>query len=231
MKSKHIIFLEVIIGIIAIALSIIWINKDRAEPEPYITLLVSILPLVDAIRRIRKPDVFTDEQHFVLSYISTDPQAATRGSWLYPLHQQLTYRGYKKSEVTTILSELEEKKIIQYVKVSSYNDLLRKKTKAPAYKITPKGIDYISRNKQLLPKIQDTYYYTIRLYGEEQDNQLFLEALRELDFVQQQTRFITDNDEGFCTIAVFSYMPISEMVVRQLEKIHKVRILTFKEDN
>ncbi len=57
------------------------------------------------------------------------------------------------------------------------------------------------------------------------------ESILDLDFVQAQTHFITDNEKGYCTIAVFAYKQIKEHDIKHLEKIHRVRLYSIKENN
>jgi hypothetical protein len=113
--------------------------------------------------RIKKEATLNDDELFVLAYIMTDPQATTRGVWLYPLHQQLTYRGYTEVQATSILAGLEDKGIIKYIDVLTDDGLEGRKTKAPVYKITSKGRRFIQQNKEVIPNIKDTYKYLIRL--------------------------------------------------------------------
>ncbi len=219
-------FAAVIVGYI---ITIIWIVEAPKKPDPYVAFLFTIPLLIDAIRRLIKLKKLSYDETFTLAFILTDPQASTRGAWLYPLHQQLTKRGFKDSNVTSILSSLTKKGLIKFVEIESYDSLHKRVSKAPAYKVTKKGIDYITDNKSEIPDIKETYIYKIKMYGTQNENQLFLESIEDLDFVQAQTRFITEKDKGFCTIAAFTYKPLNESDIKHLEKINKVRIYSFKE--
>lgn len=171
------------------------------------------------------------DEWFALSYIMTDPEATSRGVWLYPLHQELTYRGYTDSGANLVLSSLSRKGVIQHVDVPTYDDLERKQTTAPAYRVTEMGIDFIEKNSDLISKLNETYHYTIRLYGSEESNAGFLESIRQLDFVQAQTRFINESDMALCRIAVFAYKPIDRKDIENIARMYGAKIYSFSEDN
>ena len=170
-------------------------------------------------------------EKYALAFMMTDPQSATRGVWLYPLHQQLTYRGFPDSDVTLILSSLAKKGFIKHVEVPHYDDFRKKQTTASACKITDKGIRYIQQNQDSIPKLKETYIYGIRLYGSKKSNTGFLEHIRNLDFVQAQTRFVNESNKKLCQIAVFAYKPVDRKDIEHIAKINKTKIYSFIEDN
>lgn len=177
-------------------------------------------------------DVFLDQDEiFVFSYLLTDPQATARGVWVYPSHQQLTYRGYKASQVTAIMTSLQNKEFIEIINVKKINEFSNKEEESPAYKITKKGCLFIDKNRTKFPEIRDTYYYTIKVYGTRTSNQLFLENIRDLRFVQKQTRFINEQDTLLSAIAVFAYKPLDEKLIFQIARITKAKIYKFYEQD
>ena len=180
--------------------------------------------------RIKKEATLNDDELFVLAYIMTNPQATTRGVALYPLHQDLTYRGYTDVQATSILTGLEDKGIIKYIDVLSDDPLKEAKTTYPAYKVTPDGRRFIQQNKELIPNIKSTYKYLIRLYDSKKNNQQFLEHIKNLDFVQGQTRFITEDDKRLCAIVLFAYKAIDRKDIEHIAAIDKTKIYSFKEE-
>ncbi|HET6255582.1 MAG TPA: hypothetical protein VFE32_16015 [Puia sp.] len=226
-----IIRLEVFVVLCGYIVTITWIIREPKKPDPYVIFLFTFPVLADAIRRARKEKRLNEHEKYFLAYILTDPEAATRGVWLYPLHQQLSYRGYTETEVTQILSTLSQKNIIKYVEVPHYDEMRKQHLTAPAYKITGPGLDYIQKNSDSIPKLKDTYYYTIKVYGSQQKNSDFLNHLRDLDFVQRQTRFIIEEDKKLSRIALFAYKEIDIKDIEHISHIHDTRIHSFSKDH
>lgn len=169
-------------------------------------------------------------EHFTLAYMMTDPQATVRGVWLYPLHQQLTYRGFTETEVGIILSKLMKKNLIKKVDVETYDMLEKRQSTAPAYKITDIGIDYIHKNLTSLPKLKEIYTYIIRLFGSKKSNEKFLHDVQNINFVQAQTRFIIEDDKKLCRIKIFAYKPVDNDDIMKIAKKHKTKIHSFYEE-
>ncbi|GHO98760.1 hypothetical protein KSF_088080 [Reticulibacter mediterranei] len=211
--------------------TIIWAIYEPHKFDPYVVLLATIPVFIDTIRRARIELDLNSDELFALAYINTDQQAKTRGAWLYPLHQQLTYRGYTASQVTSILSSLEDKGIIKHVNAPTYDSLEKRETEAPAYKITSRGTKFMQENSKRMPSIKDVYKYLIRLYGTRNDNQVVLDHIKEdLDFVQAQTRFVTEDNKDLCSICLFAYKPIDDKVIRRIAKIYGRQIYAIKEE-
>ena len=195
---------------------------------------------VDHQRFVRLPDrdpssidaaLLNDDELFVLAYIMTDPQATTRGAWLYTLHQQITFRGYTDSQATFMLAGLEDKGIIKHVDVSTEDDRLgKRKSTSPAYKITSEGRRFIKQNNERIPSIKSVYKYEIKLYGSKKYNQNFLDHIKDLPFVQGQTSFRIDDDKTLCSIVLFAYRPINREDIEHIASIHKTKIYSFKEE-
>lgn len=171
----------------------------------------------------------TEGEESALGFVLTDPLAGTRGAWAYPLHQQLTYRGMSDAEATTTLSSLVAKGLLDAVDVPTYDDLEKRQTTAPAYRVTERGFSYAAKNAKL-QGFDSQYRYILRLAGSQKKNGPFVEQLRSLDFVQAQTRFIIENDPRMSRVVVFSYKPLDESLVRNMAKAFKVSIESFARD-
>lgn len=160
----------------------------------------------------------------------TDTRAGDRGAWAYPLHQNLTYRGFSDAEATAVLNSLVAKKVLVYVEVDTDDSLTGKSSKAPAYRVTESGFAFAAQSNELR-KFNDTYYYTIQLKGSNSDkrNIAFLEQLRRLEIVQNQTRFIIDDKPNQSNIAVFAYQSLDVNLVRNMADAFNVSIVNIAE--
>ncbi|MCW9033780.1 MAG: hypothetical protein OQJ97_06125 [Rhodospirillales bacterium] len=168
----------------------------------------------------------TRDEEKALGLVLTDPQAGDRGAWTYPLHQQLTYRGLSDVQATSALNALVRKGLLVSVNVETRDSMTGKPTTAPAYKVTETGFLYAAKHEQIM-KFEQKYYYTLRVMGAREENSLFLEHLQDLDFIERQTRFINEKDQNASRIAIFSYNPISEKLIKNIAKMFKVVVLGF----
>jgi len=168
----------------------------------------------------------TDDEELALGLVLTDPQAGTRGAWAYPLHQELTYRGLSEAAATTVLNSLATKGLLEALDVPTYDEVEKKESTAPAYRVTERGFAYAAKSDELRD-FESHYKYILRLNGTQQRNGPFLEQLRRLDSVQGQTRFIIETDPKMSRIAIFSYKALDENLIRNLAKSFKVSIVSF----
>jgi len=156
----------------------------------------------------------TEVEELALGLVLADPNAGDRGAWMYPLHGYLTERGRTKAEATLALSGLTAKGLLQFVEVPGWDSFEKKRTKSPAYRLTPSGIEYASRHEKIQSFV-DKYRYALVLRGTEKKNQPMLEYLWTLPYVERQTRFVTENKPGHVAIAIFSYQPFTESQLRE----------------
>jgi hypothetical protein len=148
-------------------------------------------------------------EQMALGLILSDPLAADRGAWVYPLHQELGYRGLTNAQTTLALSRLNSEGLIEYREVPGIDRMTGEETTAPAYRVTRKGLE-VTEDYPSVANFQDVYHYVVRMAGDRarHGNVEFLDRLRSLPYVQSQTRFITDEKDGECRIAVWSYKPL-----------------------
>jgi hypothetical protein len=152
--------------------------------------------------------LFSEEQ-MALGLILSDPRAVDRGAWLYPLHQQLTYRGLADAGSTLTLGRLVSLGLIEYVDAPSKDSLTGDVGTAPAYRVTALGLNVAGSYGSIM-NFREKYSYVVRLKGDEQTNRNFLERVKSLPAVEGQTRFIVEDAEGVSRIAVWSYEPLGE---------------------
>jgi hypothetical protein len=145
----------------------------------------------------------------------TDPKAANRGAWLYPLHQDLTYRGLSDAEATSVLAALVRKKAIEYVEVSVDDPLSSRNDMAPAYRLTPVGAELAAKHAEV-QQSQRHYTYLIRVAGDKRRNTALLKGVLSLQSVQKQTRFIDSGDSKSSLIKIWSYVALDESVLRAI---------------
>ena len=176
-----------------------------------------------------KEEVITlsENEEKALGIILTDPMAGGRGVFAYVLHGQLTSRGLTDAQTTISLGSLVSKGLLVSVDVEGKDAMGELKT-APAYKVTEKGIAYASNN-EAIAKTEEIYLYTLRVHGLNQDNLPFLEHLRDLDLVERQTRFVSEDEPNVSRIAIFSYESISDELIRNQATMFKVSVIEFSE--
>lgn len=155
----------------------------------------------------------SDIEEMALGLVLVDPNAGSRGAWLYPLHYDLTQRGCSKAQATLALNALTAKGLLEFVEAASWDQFEKRETKAPAYRITAAGLDYANRSGKLR-SFNEKYRYQIVLQGSRKKNQPLLDFLLGLPSIEAQTRFIDEKTAGRCRIAVFSYQPLEEKFVR-----------------
>ena len=80
------------------------------------------------------------EEEMALWVVLEDPRAGDRGAWVYPLHQQLTYRGLTEAQATVLLNRLVTKGILVAVDVPTTDSLTGVPSTAPAYRVTREGL-------------------------------------------------------------------------------------------
>ena len=169
----------------------------------------------------------TQDEKLALALIMSDPQATTRGAWLYPLHGDLINRGFTEAKATAVLQALARKKVIVHVDVPGTDDVTGKANTAPAYRVTSAGAK-IANTDEIL-KLRPSYRCLIQVTGDQNRNKRFLGGLRELDMVQAQTRFITSDDPKSSVIAMWSYAPVDESVIKAVGKASDARNIEIKQ--
>jgi len=160
---------------------------------------------------ISDSDDLSSEEQLTLGLILADPRAADRGVWIYPLHQQLTYRGFADARATWVLNRLVHLGLIEYVDVATKDSLTNQDTTAPAYRITSKGLN-VAESYETIQQFRERFHYVIRISGDAASRDQFLALLRRIPGVESQTRFITEDAEGVSRIAVWSYDPVDEEI-------------------
>jgi TIR domain len=171
----------------------------------------------------------SDNEELALGLILADPTAGDRGAWLYPLHQGLTYRGCSQAEATLALNGLNAKGLSQFVEVLSWDSISKEERKAPACRITKAGIEYANRIEKIRG-FNEKYRYRLVLQGSRTINQPLLEYLCGLPYMEKQTRFVDEPDPERSQIAIFSYQPLSEELVRDEAKRLSLNLVSLHKD-
>jgi hypothetical protein len=174
-----------------------------------------------------KASQLSEEEETALGLILADPRAGDRGVWVYPLHQQLTYRGFSDAQATTVLNGLVSKGVLQAVDVPAPEDPTGGGS-APAYRVTPLGFSY-AKNSKRLKSFKAEYIYFVTLRGTKEHNQPFLNQLLSLQYVQKQTRFIIEDDPKLSRIAVFCYQPLDQETLRNMAQMFGVEVVSSEE--
>jgi hypothetical protein len=156
-----------------------------------------------------------NDEQVALGLVLSDPMATTRGAWLYPLHQQLTYRGFTDVGATAVLQSLVQKGMLQYVEIPGKDDLTGKESAAPAYRATQQALAAATRY-ETIRTFREKYRYSLVLVGDEERNAPFLQQIRALPMVEKQSRFVISDSPGFSCIVIWSYEPINEGKLRAM---------------
>jgi hypothetical protein len=165
--------------------------------------------------KIPEPIELTDNEKLAMGLLMTDPNAANRGAWLYPLHQDLTYRGLTDAEATSVLAALVRKKAIEYVEVDADDPPSGQNDTAPAYRLTPVGAELAAKHAEV-QQSQHVYTYLTRVTGDKRRNTALLKGVLSLQKVQRQTRFIDSGDSKSSLIKIWSYVAQDESVLRAI---------------
>ncbi|HQX48991.1 MAG TPA: toll/interleukin-1 receptor domain-containing protein [Planctomycetaceae bacterium] len=169
-------------------------------------------------------------EEIALGLILVDAQGATRGAWGYPLHQQITYRGFTEAEATMALAALISEGFVEFVEIEEQEPIDGKHSKLPAYRITAQGLLF-ARAYDSLRSFKACYHYIIRLHGVREENETFLDQLKIPTYIERETRFIEDADPSkYSTIAVWSYEKIDRLAVIDLGIKNLRSIVSFSED-
>ncbi len=170
----------------------------------------------------------SDSEELALGLVLASPNAAGRGAWLYPLHQDLRKRGCSEAEATLALKSLTTKGLLRYVEVDGWDSDTKRRTKSPAYQITDAGLEYASHNERIR-NFNERYSYHIVLRGSQEENQPFLDYLWSLPHIEGQTRFIVESDPQLSRIAVWSYQALDEKFLRgEVERLHLTLVAFLK---
>jgi hypothetical protein len=86
------------------------------------------------------PTALSPEEEIALEEVLTDPRAGDRGAWTYPVHQRITTKGLTAPQATLALNGLVQKGYLEAVEVDSIDSLTGKPSKAPAFRVTAKGL-------------------------------------------------------------------------------------------
>jgi len=214
-------------GIVYLDLSPEKLNWARAQLKRWI---ISISPKDDLppTNNGLNDESLTPEEELALGLTLSDPRAGDRGAWVYPLHQDLGYRGLSEVNATAALNSLVQKGMLKAVDVEANDPLTGEASSAPAYQATPRAFAY-AQSSEWLRSFKPKYRYIVRLYGAEGLNQTFLEHLRELEYVERQTRFIIEEDPGYSKIGVFCYQSITQDEMNKMARSFNVTIDKFSE--
>jgi hypothetical protein len=191
------------------------------------TLAIGGVLFVFGQRKVPAPIELNDKERLAMGLLMTDPNAASRGAWLYPLHQDLMYRGLSDSEATSVLAELVRKKAIECVEVPVDDPLTGRKDTAPAYRLTPVGADLAAKYADV-QRSQHDYTYLLRVAGGRGHNAALLKGLHSLRHVQRQTRFIDSGDSKSSLIKIWSYAALDESVLRAIAVSSGAKVISLE---
>lgn len=169
----------------------------------------------------------SDDEETALGLALADPEATTRGAWLYPLHGELTFRGLSDVEATTAVNSLLSKGMLLYVEVPGTDDFTGKPDKAPALRVTPRGVDYA---KSRLKPFKAEYFYRLTVLGTKEHNKPFLDHLGTLKGVEKQTRFGREDNPKLSMIFLYSYQPFDQETIANVARMFSVQVVGFEED-
>jgi len=172
-------------------------------------------------------DELSQDEQRALGLLVSDPQAAARGAWLYPLHQQLTFRGFSDAGATAVLDSLRQKGAIEYVEVETEDPLTERPSKAPAYRATSKGMSFVERY-EAVRQFREHHTYEVVLKRDEERNARFLDGVLANVSVQRQTRFVIEDDPARSRIKIWSYEPLDEGYLRELAARAGAEILSIQ---
>jgi hypothetical protein len=191
-----------------------WVNLFHEEGYDSLLRALRSRALDLGIAMPRDRTWLSETEELALGLVLSDPNAGERGAWLYPLHNDLTQRGYTQAQATLALNGLTAKGLLQFVEVVTFDPDTKAERKAPAYRITAAGIDY-ANSSEGIRGFHAKYRYQMVLQGSRKKNQPFLEYLLAVPHVEQQTRFIDEKASGRSRIAVFSYQPLDENLLKE----------------
>src|SRR5262249_16794837 len=119
-------------------------------------------------------------------------------------------RGLPTARATIVLSGLANLGLVEYVDVPGVDDMTGQPRSAPAYRVTNAGLTVAAAYPGVVD-FQDRYSYVLRLSGGEELNTEFLDQVKSLSAVEDQTRFIVPHREGEARIAVWSHEPLDDV--------------------
>lgn len=155
-----------------------------------------------------RSDELSAAEELALGLILSDPAGTSRGAWLYPLHQQLEYRGLTQAAASLALDSLVRRAFVENVDVPATDPLDGSSGTAPAVRVTASGARY-SETSDAVMGFRTDYNYWLELSAEEDDARPLLDDIRALPGVQAQTRFVTSRAlQSLSAIAVWSYQPL-----------------------
>jgi len=164
----------------------------------------------------------SDSQKYVLGYILCDVQCSHRGVAAYPLHQQLTYRGFSDPDVSLILNSLVSMGCLVRAEAQGENGAF------PVYRTTQLAFE-LAELDSTITHIKQEYLFRIVLSGSEDRNSTFFSYLRGLPYTQKSTRFLALGNEGETVIGFWTFLPPDVSKIRTMAEELGVEILRVEE--